>query len=259
MIRIISLGAGVQSTAMSLMAARGDIGPMPDAAIFADVGDEPSAVYAHLEWLTSVLPFPVVVTSAGHLSADVLAGVKMARPPLFVNDGMLGRQCTRNYKVRPIRRATRKLLGVGPKQRPPAGAAEAWIGISMDEAIRMKPSGVAFITNRWPLIEKRMSRQDCLRWMAERQYPTPPKSSCCYCPYKSDSQWRDLRDNDADGWAKAIAFDKGVRSPKIVALYGAEGFVHRSGKPLDEVDLRTDAEAGQPDLFNNDCEGACGV
>jgi hypothetical protein len=28
---------------------------------------------------------------------------------------------------------------------------------------------------------------------------------------------------------------------------------------LDEVDLRTDSEAGQPDLFINECEGMCGV
>jgi hypothetical protein len=35
--------------------------------------------------------------------------------------------------------------------------------------------------------------------------------------------------------------------------------MHASRKPLDEVDLRTDAEAGQPDLFNNECEGMCGV
>jgi len=33
---------------MALMAARGDITPMPDCAIFADTGWEPNAVY---EWL----------------------------------------------------------------------------------------------------------------------------------------------------------------------------------------------------------------
>jgi hypothetical protein len=36
LLRVISLGAGVQSTTMALMAARGEIAPMPDCAIFAD-------------------------------------------------------------------------------------------------------------------------------------------------------------------------------------------------------------------------------
>ena len=34
---IISLGAGVQSSAMALMAAKGEL-PMPDYCIFADTG-----------------------------------------------------------------------------------------------------------------------------------------------------------------------------------------------------------------------------
>lgn len=37
-LRALSLGAGVQSTTMALMAAHGEIGPMPDCAIFADTG-----------------------------------------------------------------------------------------------------------------------------------------------------------------------------------------------------------------------------
>lgn len=40
-LRALSLGAGVQSTTMALMAAHGEIGPMPDCAIFADTGWEP--------------------------------------------------------------------------------------------------------------------------------------------------------------------------------------------------------------------------
>lgn len=47
-LRILSLGAGVQSTTLALMAAHGEIGAMPDCAIFADTGWEPKAVYEHL-------------------------------------------------------------------------------------------------------------------------------------------------------------------------------------------------------------------
>ncbi|CUX70115.1 conserved hypothetical protein [Agrobacterium sp. NCPPB 925] len=72
-LRALSLGAGAQSTTMALMAAHGEIGPMPDCAIFADTGGSRKPSYEHLEWLTSpnVLPFPVHIVSAGNIR-DVL-------------------------------------------------------------------------------------------------------------------------------------------------------------------------------------------
>jgi hypothetical protein len=80
-LRILSLGAGVQSTALALMAAYGEIGPMPDCAIFADAGWEPKAVYEHLAWLRSsnVLPFPVHIVSAGDLRAGIVTGARGER------------------------------------------------------------------------------------------------------------------------------------------------------------------------------------
>lgn len=88
-LRAISLCAGVQSTTLALMAAHGEIGPMPDCAIFADTGWEPRAVYDHLAWLMSgkVLPFPAHIVSAGNIR-DELAGAadggRWASIPAFV-------------------------------------------------------------------------------------------------------------------------------------------------------------------------------
>ncbi|TRB17817.1 hypothetical protein EXN70_31100 [Rhizobium rhizogenes] len=87
-LRALSLGAGVQSTTMAPIAAHGEVGPMPDCAIFADTGWEPKAVYDHLEWLMSpnVLPFPVHVVSAGNIRdnlMDAAAGKRWASIPAF--------------------------------------------------------------------------------------------------------------------------------------------------------------------------------
>jgi hypothetical protein len=73
-LRVLSLGAGVQSTALALMAAHGIAGPMPDCAIFADTGWEPKSVYAHLRWLMlpNVLPFPVHIVSAANIRDNLL-------------------------------------------------------------------------------------------------------------------------------------------------------------------------------------------
>lgn len=47
-LRVFSRRAGVQSTTLALMAAHGEIGPMPDCAIFADTAWEPGAIHEHL-------------------------------------------------------------------------------------------------------------------------------------------------------------------------------------------------------------------
>lgn len=80
-LRVQSLGAGVQSTTLALMAAHGETGPMPDCAIFAEAGWEPKAVYDHLDWLRSpnVLPFPVHVVSAGNIRDQLMGAAKGKR------------------------------------------------------------------------------------------------------------------------------------------------------------------------------------
>lgn len=265
MIHVISLGAGVQSSTMALMAAHGEITPMPECAIFADTGAEPKAVYRHLEWLISVLPFPVHVVSDGNLRDDIWNQHKRAsygRPPFFVinDDGLAGqlrRQCTGDYKLNPIRRKARALAGLTRKRSPDAPVLTQWIGISTDEASRMKPSGETWRANRWPLIEKNMTRGQCLEWLSYNGYPRPPKSACTFCPYRPNDGWRDMRDNDPESWADAIAVDNLIRDG-MPGVQKSRVFIHRSLLPLSAVDLRS-ADDGQASLFEDECEGTCGV
>lgn len=270
---IISLGAGVQSTTMALMAAHGEIEPMPSCAIFADTGWEPRAVYDHLRWLMSgnVLPFPVHVVQTSNIREDLLARGSPTRKeigrfvtiPAFLlhangKDGIGRRQCTAHYKVEPIRKKVRALLGrlKGPV---PAGSVIKWIGISLDEIIRATPSRVKFEVNRFPLIEKAMHRNDCLRWLEGHGYPTPPKSACVGCPYRDNAGWRAVKAN-AEEWQQAVEVDAAIRKPVARPReMRAQQFLHRQMVPLDQVDLSTPEDRGQLNLFNNECEGMCGV
>lgn len=233
---------------------------MPDAAIFADTGDEPAAVYEHLAWLMSgVLPFPVHIAQCGRsLSAALKAGDDDgARIPWHVGKGGLGgRNCTRNWKIRPIRRKIRELLGVGPRGYVAPGSVESWIGISLDEIARLKPSGCTFIHNRHILIEARMSRQDCYRWLEDRQYRVPPKSRCKYCPFQDNAEWDALKAVPAE-WRETVELDGWLREPAQLARFHGEVYLHASRRPLAEVDLSV--PYGGPDLFANECEGMCGV
>lgn len=272
MLRVLSLGAGVQSTTLALMASAGAIGPPLDCAIFADTGAEPQGTYAHLRALIPQLSFPVVTVSVGNLREAILASTRgeskigsNARPPFFVrNDdgtgGMMRRQCTQDFKIIPIEREIRRQLGLKPRQRwPLSPTVEQWMGISTDEASRMKPSRIAAITNRFPLIEQGMSRKDCLKWLADHGHDIPPKSACTFCPFHSANEWRSLRDIGGADWAQAVELDSAIRHGLRTDGVTGTLFVHRDRVPLDEVDLSTAEERGQTNLFENECTGVCGV
>ena len=253
---ILSLGAGVQSSTLALMAAKGEIGPMPDAAIFADTGWEPKHVQEYLDWLETQLPFPVYrVMHKDGLLADLQVNGRFASVPFFTADGGLGRrQCTAEYKLKPIRKKMRELLGYAPRKRIPENSATCWIGISMDESIRMKPSWDKWIKNRWPLIELGMTRWHCLEWMDKNGYPMPPKSSCLGCPFHSDKHWAEMKTGDPEEWQHTIEMDRFIRT-RIKGMQ--QQFMHRSRRLLDQVDFS--AITNQVDMFANECEGMCGV
>ncbi|MEB3103312.1 hypothetical protein [Ferviditalea candida] len=272
---VISLGAGVQSTTMLLMALHGEFDRIPDCAIFADTGAEPERVYRHLEWLEEVAGrhrFSIYRAKAGNLMEDLRQAAsgqrnRIANPPFYVKGGVLEkpeamgalmRKCTREYKIDCIIRAIReRLLGLRPRQHVLKGTqVEQWIGISLDEAMRVKPSRHKYIFNRWPLIEKEMTRADCLEWLAKNGYPEPPKSACLFCPYHSDAVWQEIKMQSPKEWQQVVELDRAIRTslPKV----RGQVYLHRSLQPLDEVEFNLHHSDNQS-RFENECEGMCGV
>jgi hypothetical protein len=247
-IHVISLGAGVQSSTMALMAAAGEIEPMPTAAIFADTTYEPRAVYEWLTWLEKQLPFPVYRVKA-YDNRRVIFRRGQTQIPVYAKSGIGKRQCTSDWKLVPLYRKCREIAGFTGK-RAPNGLVTNWIGISLDEAHRMKPNRERWAVNRWPLIEGRISRQDCLLWMERNGFPRPPRSACVFCPYKSDADWRETRDDPEQ--MLVVRKVEAMLSPK-------DEYLHNSKQRIDEVDLSTDLDRGQLSLFGNECEGMCGV
>lgn len=265
-LRVLSLGAGVQSTTLALMAAHGEIGPMPDVAIFADTGWEPKPVLEHLRWLSSgnVLPFDIITVQAMDLREHVTERAQAEHGrfislPFFLKGGGMGRrQCTREAKIDPVKRDIRRLLGVPKGHHATKFRVEQWIGISTDEMQRMAQARDAWITNRWPLIEARMSRGDCYAWLKKHGYPIPPKSSCIGCPFHSDAFWRDMQINDPDSFADAVAVDHALRANGKVRGMDRQEYMHRSCKPLGEIDFEAITGGAEMD-FASECSGTCGT
>jgi hypothetical protein len=255
-LRLLSLGAGVQSTVLTLMAADGTL-PGLDGAIFADTGWEPRRVYEHLFRLRDVLTaagIPLYLVSKGNLRRDALDPAhRYASVPYFVrnpdgSEGMGRRQCTSEYKLAPINRKVRELLGAAAPdfRRVPRGrAAEQWIGFSTDEFDRVSDARVRYLVNRHPLLELGMDREACKRWLRARGWTQVAKSACIGCPYHGNRQWRELRDNQPDEWADAVAFDEAIRKGGARGLpLNGEAFLHRSRVPLSiaPIDRTTLAE-----------------
>jgi hypothetical protein len=261
----IALGAGVQSTVMALMAAKGELLPKVDAAIFADTGAEPDEVYDQVDWLEEELPFPVYTVQHGNgltkdLESAVKHGTRVAAPPLFTNEQdapPIKRTCTFEYKIKPMVKKCRQLIGAKRGERIKDRHVYLWMGISLDEIERMKECRDKWMTHVFPLVDKRMRRGDCIEWMKRNHYQEPPRSACVYCPYHSNHEWRRLKDNDPDGWDEAVRVDNLIRNG-ITGSTADKLFVHRTMKPLPEVDLSTDVDKGQL-TFLSECEGMCGI
>lgn len=265
----INLGAGVQSSALALMATHEEIGPMPEAAIFADTQSEPDEVYEWLAYLEPLLAFPVVRVTAGSLRDEQLRprtrkdGTQYLRTIIPAHQknpdgtkGFMGRRCTPDFKVRPINRWLRAHLQVPRGQKE--HLAHQWLGISRDEAHRMKPSRDKWTRLCWPLVDKGTSRTDCMRWMREQGYDDPPRSACTFCPFHSDAEWQRVKEMGEETWSDVVEFER-----KLQALAAADPtthgtpYLHASLKPIDEVEF--DPDTGQIELFGNECAGLCGV
>lgn len=242
------------------MATTGFFAESPDVAVFADTHAEPPEVYKWLDWLSGRLSFPVFRVSAGSLiehASQVTTSKSSGRthmsrdlPVFFWANGQRNlsqRRCTQNFKIDPIRKFTRQFFAEGVEQ---------WIGISTDEAHRMKDSNRKYIVNRFPLIELGMTRDDCKTWMREHNFPEPPKSSCFFCPYHSDAQWLQLKTRDPDLFSKACDFEEHLQKTQLDRETDPYlGYFHRTMKPLRNVEF---SHERQPDLFGNDCTGMCG-
>lgn len=274
MLRIISLGAGVQSSTLFLMACLGILKPKPDAAIFADTQWEPKEVYTWLAELAKIGAthgVPIIQATKGNIRDDMLRasvrgtkqnGQRAASMPLYttsdgVEEGMIRRQCTREYKIEVVEKEVRRLLGLRSRQRAAIDSAQFWLGISADEASRMRTSRKRWYANHYPLIfnfDQPMTRKDCIDWLAKHGYPIPRKSACLGCPYHSNAEWRAIKEN-VEEWADVTDFDNRIRHRG-----GHRGtlYVHRTCKPLAEVDLSTLEDHGQLNWIN-ECEGMCGV
>lgn len=278
---VLNLGAGVQSTTVYLLNLQKKIKPRFDYAIFADVGEEPTKVYEHLEWMKLLDGPQIIVGSWGHRLGDQLrvgmnsTGQRFVSIPAFTareegkKTGIVRRQCTKEYKIEVIDRIIRRnILGLAPRQRIPKSIkVYQHFGISKDEIGRATKiyenwiMGKSPFEPQFPLLELGWERKDCVEWLREfGNVPHEvPRSACVFCPFRSNAEWVLLKLTDPEGFARAIEIDEALRIPGNVCNRNMEDrmYVHPSCIPLVQIDFSIPAPPSYD--FGNECEGMCGV
>lgn len=251
-LKIISLGWGVQSWTIAAMVALGELPPV-NYAVHADTTHEASWTYdfakKHTPWLeahgmkvVTVKPDPKKMQAFDEYKGVFIPAYTFSKE----GAGQLRRQCTGDWKIAPMRRFFQNVREGKP--------IELWLGITTDEIQRVKLADVKYVTNRWPLIEKDMSRNDCYTWLKDHGLDVPIRSSCTFCPYHNTATWKLIMASEPDR-REGIEHDNAIR--KVRPPFDL--FIHPARVPLDEIDFRTAEEKGQMSLWDNECDGICGV
>ena len=258
--RVISLGWGVQSFGLAAMSALGELPPV-DVAIHADTTHERSETYAFAaKWTPWLEERGVRVVTVRMENTDVrrswdnTPGLMIPAFTTYTDgkpSGMVRRQCTREWKVRPIRQWLQANRN--------GATVEQWIGITLDEWTRMRDSDVQYIQNHYPFMEMDppWRRGRVMRWLNERGLEIPPKSRCVFCPFQTDDDWRETKasatNDPLDDWERALTADLLIRNHRP----GFVAYLHAACKPLAKVDLRNEQDHGQLELWGEECTGNC--
>lgn len=268
-VHVISYGGGTQSTALVLLALEGKInGVIPDYIIMSDLHWEKHLVEPFVkkfnEYIKDRFDREIIFADAGNIYKKTLNGARngtrFASMPLYTNNDenervIIRRQCTYEYKIKPVNNKIRELLGYEPRQKVKE-IVHLWKGISTDEIQRVKPiEKPKWIIAEHPIVDVLWKdRSFCIKYVEDSGLGTPPSSSCKGCPFHSNEEWLDVKRNDPEGWKQALELDEAIRKIKNMRH---ETFLHKSGKPLKDVDLNEDQM--DIDMFINECEGMCGV
>ena len=247
--KVISLGWGVQSWTLAAMVALGEIEPV-DYAVHSDTTWEMSYTYEFAKQWTPWLEERGVRVRTVSGEYPIINKWGKTFPPFYTfnkgKNAQMFRQCTDNWKIKPIRRFEASILKERGLKKTP-GIIEQWLGITYDEVFRAKDSNAKYIKHIFPFLDMGWKRNDCLRWLRDHDLPSPGKSTCTFCPYHNKRLWEQMKIENGMDWQQAIDVDNIIRDkcpPEPL-------FVHPARVPLPEaVKIPEDEGYVQPELFD---------
>jgi len=247
----MSYGGGKQTVAMITLVLEGRL-PRPDLIVFADTSYEVKTTFEYLDQVVqpALKEIGLKVEICGHEYAnlDIVKGdspeTSAVLLPVFTRqNGRIGKMptfCSNEWKQRPIRRWLRD-QGVSD--------TDVWLGISLDEAERMKPSGMKWYRHVYPLIELvPMHRLQCIHQIDNYGWRVPFKSRCKMCPNQSALAWRQMKESGNGDFEAAVQIENEVRSKD------SDMYFHELAIPLAQA---VELSEAQSDMFDGCDSGYC--
>jgi hypothetical protein len=257
-LRVFSLGGGVQSTAALVLAARGEIDFR--TFLFCNVGEDSESpdtlryVAQHSRPYAAAHRLELVELRKTYKGQPDSVLARFERNPSSPNIPMRGqvgmpafnRACTRDFKITQIQKWCRE-HGATTEQPAVTG-----IGFSADEFNRVgrRDDDPAF-RREYPLITLRLTRGDCMRVVQEAGLPTPPRSSCWFCPYHTTAEWRRLQRDHPALFDRAAELEASANAA-FTARGARPAWLTRYAKPLPMA-----VPAGGQTDFLEEMDGTC--
>lgn len=258
---ILSLGAGMQSSALHLMscenalaASKGTPPPWPDVpiynvSIFCDLGFEPPWVKAQVEFCKKAgedASVPVHVLNSP-LYADFLANFGERRTisiPWWTLDdeghkSKMPRNCTIDYKIETISKYIRwELLGYkkGQRLRPEdIKAHELHMGFSLEEKHRCKENPNQLFVNKFPLVTMGMTRADNYAYIRDTWGLETKASACTFCPFHKNYFFQYMKEHEPRSYRRLLDVDHLLRDKNPKPPMDSDLFISRSRKRLEDL------------------------
>lgn len=250
-IEYLSLGAGPPSVALAILNAWGEIQPKAECIVFADTGGEKQETYrlipVYATWLAEHGYDLVTVQSKDGKLQDYVRE-RSVPIPIHTESGQGRRQCTDKWKIQPIEQYLHRVYG-----RSTALTAQLGLAYDMKDQIRMRDPRVKRNRNRYPLVEKKITRAMTVEIIKTAGLPVPPWSACYFCPLQSNGRWQQVASSSPDDFAAAVDLDEFIRER---GMRNGKGplWLHYSRKPIQR--LFTSAQAPM-DVSVPDDSGSC--
>lgn len=252
-LKILSCGAGMQSTALALMSCENkkygikyhEV-PIYDAVIFCDLGNEPNWVYDQVNFIKKAcdevkIPFYVLNT---HLYTDYIeyfGKKRVVSIPFWSVDengkkGKMMRNCTLDYKINEIIKFVKyHLLGYQKYQRlnqQDFKAHEMHLGFSLEESKRCKENKHKMFVNKFPLVEMNLTRDDNYKYILEEWGLDTKASACNICPFHTNYFFEFMKDNHPDNYSSIIEFDEMLEREQPNTKIRSKLYISKSRKRI---------------------------
>jgi len=260
-IEYISYGGGSPSLALIILNIQGKVqtltGKKLDEIIFADTGWESKITIEHIKLHKEYIQdhgykLITVKSKLGRLDEYVTKSTlreKVAFGGIPVHKfsrnnpskrAIMNRTCTGLFKIAPIHHYIREKYGTVKRITQ--------LGIHAHEIHRVKDSPVKRDTNRFPLVDLGMNRQDCNNLIESVGLPLLPKSGCVGCPYVKTSTFKNMLNNGTDDFDRAVKIDETLRLGNVID----HAYLWSEMKPL-----KTLKENPQLQLFDQEWDNGC--